>query len=277
MMKRILWMLGGMVLVCLVAGGIYLVWAKVGGNSESPAAVGEADSRMYNLEQIYKYLTSHYDETWTHDDLKKKTGFTEPGAGPSGATPGTMYTLDDVAGKIVRFPATGQETSYSDYDDGDEDYQFGATLIYYYSDDETIDTQAENVCTDQNTGLMWIRDHTLLDGLGGVGGNVDISGTMDWGTAVGGCEGLEYAIYSDWRLPNVKELQSIIDYGTSEPAIDYDCFPSEQLEEDPYYWSSTTSEGDDCYAWSVDFNYGIVDETYKEDGSCYVRCVRGGQ
>jgi len=75
-------------------------------------------------------------------------------------------------------PKTGQTTSYRSNDDGD--IESGIARSYTYSDDGTIDTQAENVLTDDVTGLQWIRDHTLVDGTGGVGGDQDISGTMNF-------------------------------------------------------------------------------------------------
>jgi hypothetical protein len=74
--------------------------------------------------------------------------------------------------------------------------------------------------------------------------------TYNWEEALAYAESFEYAGYSDWRLPTVKELQSIIDYTKSpdtsdSPAIDdlftLTSFINEGLEEDwGFYWSSTT-------------------------------------
>ncbi len=93
--------------------------------------------------------------------------------------------------------------------------------------------------TDRATGLMW---QTVDSGAG-----------MTWQDALAYAEGATTAGYDDWRLPNVKELQSILDYTQSpdttlSPAIDsrFDVTPivNEEGNVDyPYYWSSTTHAG----------------------------------
>ncbi|MBI5348038.1 MAG: DUF1566 domain-containing protein [Chloroflexi bacterium] len=57
--------------------------------------------------------------------------------------------------------------------------------------------------TDQATGLMWMK--------------ADSGKGLNWGDSLGYCEDLNANGYSDWRLPNAKELQSIVDY-TRSPA-----------------------------------------------------------
>ena len=65
--------------------------------------------------------------------------------------------------------------------------------------------------TDNDTGLIWQQ------------GNVNnILGNWDY--LIGYCEGLSLAGQTDWRLPNIKELKSIIDYNLDSPAIDQDIF-----------------------------------------------------
>jgi hypothetical protein len=92
-----------------------------------------------------------------------------------------------------------------------------------------------------------------------------------WADAITACEGLTYAGHSDWRLPNVKELQSIVDYGRVSPAIDTTYFTSLSGG----YWSSTTNAGVIELAWYVDFNDGFV--YYDGNTNSYrVRPVRGG-
>jgi hypothetical protein len=60
-----------------------------------------------------------------------------------------------------------------------------------------------------------------------------------WCNALAYCEDLELGGHDDWRLPNVRELQSILDYGRSSPAIDpiFGALPS-------FYWSSTSIDVD---------------------------------
>jgi len=90
--------------------------------------------------------------------------------------------------------------------------------------------------SDNSTGLMWMQD--------------DNAQAVSWENALGYAESFEFAGYGDWRLPDAKELQSIVDYSrspaaTSSPAINpiFHCtkITNEAGNEDyPCYWSSTT-------------------------------------
>jgi len=115
---------------------------------------------------------------------------------------------------------TGQKTGYEgnlgldkpgNRDDGD--LRRGLRPDYAWRDDGRIDTPEENVVTGRHTDLMWLRDPLRLDGSGGAGGNRDLRGPVDWQTAVAHCNGLDFAGYADWRLPNIRELISITQSG----------------------------------------------------------------
>jgi hypothetical protein len=93
-----------------------------------------------------------------------------------------------------------------------------------------------------------------------------------WQEVLSYCENLTLAGYNDWRLPNVNELQSIVDYSRYDPAID-PIFTNTML---PFYWSSTTNANNPNNAWIVNFNYGNVHYYYKSSYN-YVRAVRPGQ
>ena len=260
MLKRILWIMSGMVLAVVIAGVVYLVWAGTLDSPGDPSSAGQ----MYTLDQIYDYLTTGYSLYWEDEglpDLRKHTGFTEPGAGPTG---GTMYTLDDVAGALIRFPATGQTTSYptgteTDRDDGY--YEKGATERYH-----TYTVGSDVVVVDENTGLEWEQK------------TVDNKDTMyTWLNAIDYCENQigtsgTYAGHDDWRLPNIKELQSIVDYGVFNPSIN-SIFTNTESDD---YWSSTTYAGNADYAWYVYFHGGYVDTDFKSTVAYVVRAVRAG-
>jgi len=94
----------------------------------------------------------------------------------------------------------------------------------------------DDTITDNATKLMWTQDD---------------SGTgMNWEEALDYAENLEYAGYSDWRLPNAKEVQSIVDYtrspGTTssaaiDPLFNATSIINEAGQTDyPCYWSGTT-------------------------------------
>jgi len=103
----------------------------------------------------------------------------------------------------------------------------------------------DGTVTDKPTGLMWMK---VDSGKLKAGKNKD--GKLNWQEALTWAENLEYAGYSDWRLPNIKELQSIVDYTRSpattnsaaiDPVFQATSFIAEGGQKDyPYYWSGTT-------------------------------------
>ena len=94
----------------------------------------------------------------------------------------------------------------------------------------------DGTITDNATGLMWMQN--------------DNGEGLNWEDALNYAENLNYAGYSDWRLPNIKELQSIIDYILSpetsssaaiDPVFNISEITNEAGETDyPYFWSGTT-------------------------------------
>ncbi len=90
-----------------------------------------------------------------------------------------------------------------------------------------------------------------------------------WEEALAYCEGLYLGDHADWRLPNIRELLTIVDDSVFNPAINavFQCHSSP-------YWSSTTGYYHDS-AWGVHFFYGDDYRSIKTY-QYYVRCVRGG-
>jgi hypothetical protein len=126
--------------------------------------------------------------------------------------------------------------------------------------------------TDSATGLIWQKCST---GLGTTLGNCNTGSisSYNWSNAISYCEGLTLGGRSDWRLPNIKELRSIIDYTkTAEPAIDRTAFPNTPSA---YYWSSSSWNLLFLNAWTVYFSNGIVTYDVAKTSTSYVRCVTG--
>lgn len=122
----------------------------------------------------------------------------------------------------------------------------------------------DGTVSDNSTGLIWQQGEP---------------GSMTWDVALTYCKGLSLGGKSDWRLPNIKELESLTEY-TIYPSIDKTAFPNAVLSN---YWSSTTDASYPVSAWSVD-NRGDVmsydeytDYLINKNDNYYVRCVRGGQ
>jgi hypothetical protein len=99
-------------------------------------------------------------------------------------------------------------------------------------------------------------------------------GTYTWQQALDYCAGLSLGGHSDWRLPDQKELQSLLDYCHSPAKINKTYFP-DTAEAYPCYWSSTSriSRGI-AVSVCLSFGWGCFDPN---DDHNYVRAVRSGQ
>ena len=156
-------------------------------------------------------------------------------------------------------PDTGQTTSYDVGDDAD--YNPAGTQPSY-----TVN--ADNTVTDNRTGLMWRRCSQ--------GKNDDATCTgsalaYGWTNALAQCEA-ETEDYSDWRLPNSKELYSLVKYEGTAPFMDQAIFPATVSS---YYWTGTTYAASTTYAMVVYLDVGSVIIDNKAS-TYYVRCVRAG-
>ncbi|CAK0776198.1 exported hypothetical protein [Gammaproteobacteria bacterium] len=128
---------------------------------------------------------------------------------------------------------------------------------------------SDGTVTDQATGLIWARCSELQKG-SGCAGRVSL---MTWDQALAAARSSHLGDYQDWRLPNVKELQSIVDYTADSPSINSAIFPN--VPPLPY-WTSSPDIGASDGAWAVDFGSGAVSSNSR--GYDYaIRLVRGGQ
>lgn len=114
--------------------------------------------------------------------------------------------------------------------------QAGYFTIYVRGDAYGINNFADNgdsTVTDHATDLTWMKD--------------DNGSGVLWGDALSYCDGLTLAGTDDWRLPNIKELHSIVDYSQSpalDPIFNATVIANEAEQADyAFYWSSTTHIG----------------------------------
>lgn len=137
--------------------------------------------------------------------------------------------------------------------------------------DSNYTIHPDGTVSDNTTGLMWMRC-----GLGQKWDKKKCSGTpkdYTWKDALLAADSLEFAGYSDWRLPSKNELESIVEERCYSPAINDKVFPDTPSV---FFWSSSPFAGFSGGAWSVDFGFGAVNASDK-DGAIPVRLVRDEQ
>jgi len=153
------------------------------------------------------------------------TGYVGSVFGGSQAVFGVNFADGRIKGYGLGSPDGREMTQFVRYVRGNPDY----------GQNEFVDN-GDGTISDLATGLMWQQR--------------DSGTAMDWSAALAYCENLDYAGYDDWRLPNVKELESIVDYSRSpdttgsaalSPLFTISTITNEAGETDyPFFWSSTT-------------------------------------
>lgn len=164
----------------------------------------------------------------------------------------------NISGTVRFCPGTGQ----------DGDWQKGVTWP-----NPRFTDNLNGTVTDNLTGLIWLK-------------NANCFGERDWATALsdantlnsGECGLTDGSVEGDWRLPNVREVQSLLGYEFFGPALPPGHpFINVQLA---YYWSSTSYAGHPDNAWIVDLSDCSVRSYPKVGGymtNIFVLPVRGGQ
>jgi len=179
-------------------------------------------------------------------------GCTEEPPSPPTAVLATGQTRCwDAVGKAIACVGTGQDGAL----------KAGIGLKYTSNDNGTI--------TDNNTGLIWEKK-TIAN----------MFDVYTWGEAfdyVAALNASNFAGYRDWRLPNVRELQTIIDYENFGPAVspEFDDCDNGSCTVAAAYWSSTSVVAAPDLAWRVSFWDGFQLVGGKGFGM-RVRAVRGG-
>lgn len=168
-------------------------------------------------------------------------------------------------------PKTGQTQSFMPHDDGA--LQIGIvppTPRFVNNNDGTV--------IDKLTGLMWFQNSTCIN---------TSNETLNWSKALdlihnsnnndddafSPCNNYT-ATYDDWRLPNIFELMSLVDYGQTSPAL---AANHPFSVNNTYYWSATSANIDPALqAWSISFDTGQVNaQTSKTESNLMIWPVRG--
>lgn len=171
----------------------------------------------------------------------------------------TIYDSDTLGGNTTVFGYNFADGRIKGYEITKDFYCYHVRGNTSYGQNLFVDNGDETV-TDEASGLMWMQNDS-----GYYEAGAEKDGTMNWEEAlawVGEMNEDGFLGYSDWRLPNVKELQSLVDYTkspitTDSPAIDdlfycspiINCFGQDDYG---YYWSGTTH--DDTSASTIEYN-----------------------
>lgn len=111
----------------------------------------------------------------------------------------------------------------------------------------------DGTVSDARTGLMWMRCS-----LGQAWDGATCTGTAtqyEWADALTQAQSSSFATYTDWRLPNVKELVSIIERSCANPSVNSDIFPATPTW---YFWTNSPNvTGPGTYVQVVAFGQGF--------------------
>jgi hypothetical protein len=129
----------------------------------------------------------------------------------------------------------------------------------------------DGTVTHSPTGLMWKH---CTEGLSGPTCSGGSALSLYWSPALSAATASTFAGYTDWRLPNKKELESLVDDTCANPAINEAVFPGTPLDS---AWTSSTHEGYSTDGFAIWFANGASVALNKQNSQRVLRLVRNGQ
>ena len=220
--------------------------ATIPGSFQEPSA-GPA-STMYNTKQIYEAVATPFPQcNAAVADVKSGVKFFSTVAGSWGVKTGTLVP----GSQYCTVLKTGQTATYYTGDDGF--YKKGKAF--------SLSTGGDSTVIDNVTGLQWQAGTE--------------PGAKAWSDAIDWAEGLVQDSKSDWRLPNITELQTLLvrNANQTKPYINKTVFPNAR---EGYYWASTTGPWSTPRGMLAAFDLGGAFDSSKN--TIYnVRAVRGGE
>ena len=163
-------------------------------------------------------------------------------------------TCYDASGRVIPCQGTGQDaeigmgTAWPDW-------------RFYFG------TEAEADCvTDNLTGLMWARNGNLP------GSKKTWTEAIDYVTGINNSGGL--CGYNDWRLPNINEIESLVNAQEPNTAEWLNAQGFNNVQSD-LYWTSTSYSRFAYYGWLLNLYYGHMD-IFDKSNPAYVWAVRSG-
>jgi len=138
--------------------------------------------------------------------------------------------------------------------------------------DSVYTNHGDGTVTDTRTGLMWKQ---CAEGLSGADCQTGTMESFNWADALAHAEVSTFADHTNWRLPNVNELFSLVEDCQGYPAINTTLFPNTPVYSSNF-WSGSPYARNLDRAWNVFFSNGVVDHGTR-NSSFRVRLVRDAQ
>lgn len=234
------------------------------GSPEPPGGPNAASAQMHTLEQIWQRINNG------GTAAPAMTGFTEPNAAPG---TGTMHTLEDIytrLGTSAHVPRTTRNLCPCGSPGDDSELRRGVLWP-----NPRFTDNGDGTVTDNLTGLIWTK-------------NANCFGVEDWAAALvvsnnlhsGICGLTDGSVALDWRLPNLREMLSLVDYNYYLPAVPPG-HPFINIQTGTAvqgrYWTSNVVSNNTLNAWDIDLDVGTVNRNQAKTLGYYVWPVRGGQ
>ena len=158
---------------------------------------------------------------------------------------------------------------------------FAAPICQDYITDEWKNSRysdhSNGTVTDNITRLMWKKCSQGQSWNSVTTACTGSATDMNWQEALKSAKDINdasgFASYKDWRVPNIKELSSLVSLMCYKPSINESVFPDTPSSS---FWSSSPYSGNSNHSWNVDFSNGYVNDSYRLDDKA-VRLVRGGE
>ena len=253
----------------------------VDGTAETPndtfqEPTGAPGSTGKTTKNIYDDIKTKFDQcaSATPDKVQSGVKFFSTDTAQWGVQTGTMPFA-----AVVETGQTGQQDANTPKaDDGDADPP-GAALP-----SPRFNNNGDGSVTDNLTGLIWLQNancaNTTMNWQPALNAVVELNTSGNMSSNNCGYTGIQ----TDWRLPTLRELQSLVHYGFSNPAVSNTVGAAKWSAGDPfnnvlsdYYWSSTSCSGSSTRAWGVNMVDGYVYYGNRTVSVYYVWPVRGGQ
>jgi hypothetical protein len=192
----------------------------------------------------------------------------------------------DASGNMILCFGTGQEGAY----------QFGSSLViapargsypydivyntpYWTGSIPRFTDNGNGTVTDNATHLIWLQNAYCTDSIAAVSNapGTSWSNALTWSNtlASGVCGLSDGSTAGQWRLPNINELHSLIDYSRTWPALPSG-HPFAHVDQPAVFWASTTLTLSPGNAWVMEPGYGTIWDNPKSFGRV-AWAVRGGQ